>query len=243
MKTEFPPMLSVSDAHGRTMSFQFRPAAEPTARTIIILHGHKFNAQPSKFRDPAWNVVVPLDHFGVEQCGCWWLGEGGDFFVPAFMKRIIENVAELVGMELELYFWGSSMGGYGSLLYGMLFEAKASFALLPQTKLLGSRYAQQGMARFFAPIFGEETDIYYNDLVEVLEKQVERGKKMPLFYLSGNRYDKVDYNREQILRFAERCDQLGLNYHLEILPVAGHTLSRTIPECMTLMTRYTDGAK
>ena len=39
----------------------------------------------------------------------------------------------------NLYFWGSSMGGYGAIVHGFELNATAVYAHIPQTKLKHSR--------------------------------------------------------------------------------------------------------
>lgn len=53
----------------------------------------------------------------------------------------------------DIYFWGSSMGGFGALLHGYLNRAKAVYANVPQTKLLGTAYSDFGMRKYFEKIF------------------------------------------------------------------------------------------
>lgn len=129
----------IQDEQGRKLYYVIRLAKDPkNARTLFILHGHQHNAKASSFTDENWNVVCPIDNFGYEQCGSWWLGENNDFFVKELMLRLIEKVKEITGGH-RLYFWGSSMGGYGAILYGLLTGAEAIFAHIPQTKLIGKK--------------------------------------------------------------------------------------------------------
>ncbi|HEB5611596.1 TPA: hypothetical protein RZD95_002604, partial [Mannheimia haemolytica] len=97
----------IQDEQGRKLYYVLRLAKNPKeARTLFILHGHQHNARASSFSDENWNVVCPIDNFGYEQCGSWWLGENNDFFVKALMLRLINNIKEITGSH-RLYFWGS----------------------------------------------------------------------------------------------------------------------------------------
>ncbi|HDL5661931.1 TPA: hypothetical protein PXE23_002596, partial [Mannheimia haemolytica] len=154
----------IQDEQGRKLYYVLRLAKNPKeARTLFILHGHQHNARASSFSDENWNVVCPIDNFGYEQCGSWWLGENNDFFVKALMLRLINNIKEITGSH-RLYFWGSSMGGYGSILYGLLTGAEAIFAHIPQIKLRNTKYTDGLPRKFFEKVINDENFPHWTDL-------------------------------------------------------------------------------
>ena len=122
------------------MKFLFRPANDiRVARTLIILHGHGANKSYSKFHDSNWNVIIPLDEYGTDNLGSWWLGENGDFKTFHLLQNLIKILNNYFKFS-SLYFWGSSMGGYGAIVHGFLLKAFAIYAHIPQIKLSDTEY-------------------------------------------------------------------------------------------------------
>lgn len=71
------------------------------------------------------------------------------FFWIDAMREILAAVRTRAGTG-RLYFFGSSMGGYGSLVHGHLLHAAAVYANVPQTWLLGSSYSDGGVKKFLS---------------------------------------------------------------------------------------------
>lgn len=224
----------LEDSMGRRMYYKLTPAKDPqNSPLLVILHGHTFNAKPSKFRDENWNVLCPIDSFGVDNAGSWWLGENGDYFVKDLLHTLISDVQKQTGTTKGLYFWGSSMGGYGAILHGCLLGAKAVYANIPQIRLLGSSYDRKQMNRFFAPIFGSDTQSVYNDVTNFI-----KDKDNPLFFLVQSRFDYPNYLEEQGLYFLERCREKNANISFEIVPERGHKTFYSIAEAVKKIAKY-----
>src|SRR5690606_15804942 len=126
---------------GREISYTFSPAEREDAPLVVILHGHSKNPRASRYRNPDWNVLCPIDNFGWKGYGSWFIGEGGDFFWLDAMPLLIRKVYS----GEHIYFCGSSMGGYGAILHGCRMKAQAVYANIAQTQLLGSTYSDNGM--------------------------------------------------------------------------------------------------
>ncbi|AEI35701.1 alpha/beta hydrolase family protein [Francisella salina] len=224
----------IEDEQGRRMSYKFTPAKDPqNSPLLVILHGHTFNARPSKFRDENWNVLCPIDNFGVDNAGSWWLGENGDYFVKDLLHGLIKDIQKQIGTVKGLYFWGSSMGGYGAILHGCILGATAVYANIPQIKLLGSTYDKKQMNKFFAPIFGYDTESVYNDVTNFI-----KDKDNPLFFLVQSRFDYPNYLEEQGLYFLEKCREKKVNISFEIVPESGHKTFYTIAEAVEKIEKY-----
>ena len=69
-------------SNGREITYYFRPAKVTGSPILIILHGFVFGGTSSNWRNPNWNVVCPMDRFGSESKGSWYVGERGDYFHP-----------------------------------------------------------------------------------------------------------------------------------------------------------------
>lgn len=229
----------ITDSKNRKMYYQFTPAKEPNnAPLFVILHGHTFNAKPSKYKNDDWNILCPIDNFGVNNAGSWWLGENGDFFVKDLLHTLILKIRNDTNSDKGLFFWGSSMGGYGALLHGVLLNAKAIYANIPQIKLLESSYSEKNMKKFFEPIFGTHKSNIYNDVTNLLN--TSKPQNNPLFFLVQSRFDYKNYLEEQGLHFFQKCKDNEINISFEIVPENGHKVFYTIDESVKKIEKYID---
>lgn len=229
------------DDKGRRMYYRYTPAlSECYSPLLVILHGHTYNVKPSKYANENLNVLAPIDNFGVNNCGSWWLGENGDFFVKDILHSLIKE--KLMASNSMLLFWGSSMGGFGAILHSILLKANAAYANIPQIKLIGSTYSNMGMKKFFIPIFEDDTESIYNDLSNLLENKAKeiKAKEFPLFFIAQSRYDYECYLEEQSLCFFKKCLELEINLHYEVFPKKGHSLMMPVNDSIEKMLSYVD---
>ncbi len=218
----------------RTIDYYFTPALSADRPILFILHGQGYVSQPSQFKSPNWNVVCPIDNFGYDGLGCWFLGEDGDFFWLEAIRSILSFVRSRSGKG-RLYFWGSSMGGYGSLVHGKLNNATAVYANVPQTHLLGSTYSNNGSKIYFSSIFGAEIDEKFNDL-KVFFKERSRTK----YFLCFNQLERGNYFAEQGLAFVTQLNQIRQKFYLEVRPLEAHGKNHGLSESLALFKKYAD---
>lgn len=218
----------------RTIDYYFTPAESPNRPILIILHGQGYVERPSQFQSPLWNVVCPIDNFGYNGMGCWFLGERGDFFWLDAMKLIIQEVREKSGSG-RLHFWGSSMGGYGGLVHGKLNNATAVYANVAQTHLLGSTYSERGSKVYFEPIFGDVVESRFNDL-KVLFQTRSRTK----YFLCFNQLERGNYFAEQGLAFVSQLNSIRQKFYLEVRPLEAHGKNHGVSEALALFRKYAD---
>lgn len=215
---------------GRDFTYYLTKAESPGKPILIIFHGHGYNKLPSAFKSPNWNVVCPIDDYGYDGLGSWYLGEKNDFYWLKAMPAILEEVRSEVGKG-RLYMWGSSMGGYASLLYGYMLNANSVYANVPQTHLLGSKYSENGMHKFFSHVLNEASD--YNDLKKIINKRV-RCK----YFLCFNQLEGSDYFLEQGLRFVSHLHSLKQPLYLEVRPQSAHGKNHGVSEAINLFKNY-----
>ena len=234
--SELEEHLVYEDDRGHCMPYLLRPAADPPAsRTLVILHGHGSNKRFAKFTSRDWNILCPFDRYGRGNHGTWWLGESGDDFVAAMLHGLIARVRAEIGGDQGLYFYGSSMGGYGAILHGLLLGAHAIYANIPQIRLRGTTYTDVTSQRNFVQLVGPERHPY-EDLVELMRGYQPR--ESPVFFIGQNRFDELDYLEQHCFYFINACNALGFNYHLEIHPLAGHTKPKTVAQSVALFDVY-----
>lgn len=218
---------------GRSIQYRFAPSAKPGAPLLVMFHGNTVNPRPSSYRNGNWNILCPVDNYGYNGAGTWYLGENGDFFWLRAMPALIRKV---YGGEY-VCFAGSSMGGYAAILHGIRHKAKAVYANIPQTTLLGSTYAAQGMKKCFDIIFGAAIDADYNDLRNQLSDDIKT-----LFIITGNQFDKANYVQEQYLPFIGKLIDLNIRVHFELRPEEGHKLTYSFVQAVELIERYLEEA-
>ena len=222
----------------KKMFFRFTPATETLpseSPTMMLLHGHG-STNPSRFRDPRWNAIAPIDNFGVEGLGSWWIGEDGDISTIKLLDEVIKKACQLMDCNeiRKLFIYGSSMGGFGALLHGHRYNAIAVYANVPQIQLLGTTYSEGGMKKFFSGVIGQGNN-HYNDLAGYLDSSE---LNHPLYFICENRFGYKNYRKEHVNRFLEILERNNLNYHLEIIPTKGHNKNRGINEVKAMFEQY-----
>ena len=214
----------ISDGKYR-MPFQIKVGNNVIDRkALFILHGHGANKRYAKFHDDNWIVICPLDIYGTENLGSWWLGEKGGFFTFRLLQGLIDILKEEYKLQ-KIFFWGSSMGGYGSILHGTICNADAIYAHMPQVKLKGTDYTDGINSKFYFPIFGESTSDY-EDLTKFLN--VKESKSSPIYFLSQNVFDYPNYISQHFIPLIKTMDSKGFAYSVEMNLEEGHKIFRSI---------------
>ncbi|AJC84185.1 hypothetical protein IMC75_04755 [Campylobacter peloridis] len=226
--------IAYIEKNNKKMYYKFTLSKRKDAPLLVIFHGHTFNSKPSNYKNEFYHILCPIDNFGVENCGSWWLGENGIFFVKELLHQLILSIKQKHNIK-KMVFWGSSMGGYGAILHGILLKADVVFANIPQIKLLGSTYSNSGMIKYFQPIFGNNISIY-NDLTNLLDKK--KPECNPLFFIIQSRFDYKGYLEEQGKYFFETCLKNNINISLEVVPLKGHRLFYSIDESIKKIERF-----
>lgn len=202
--------------------------------TLIILHGHGSNEKPTNFKKNGWNVLAPLDQYGKNGRGCWWLGEDNNFFIRDALQDLIKKLKNDRIINGDIYFYGSSMGGYGAILHGILCGAKGVYANVPQIKLIGSSYHQDVQRGNFDAI-SNSSDFIENDLSNLLNRNPS---SIPLFFICENRFSYLNYLKEQSNSFVNECIERDINFHYEVLPKKGHDKNLGINQVVDLFEKY-----
>lgn len=222
-----------------TLFYRFTPASfnPEGAPLLIILHGHGTKSA-TKFQHENWNVLTPVDHFGYKGDGCWWLGEEGDFFVARLLQKLIQEIVKEYQCENNIYFYGSSMGGYGAIYHGILANARAIYANVPQVKFFPSRYFKTFKKNGEYIFNMKESLPIENNLLNMLNIK----DKFPVFYLCENVCENKNhlegYLKEHTLAFLNKCYEYQIKTHVEILPQEGHTKNYGIGEVLEKFIKF-----
>ena len=229
----------VTDENGKEMWFRLKPARQDPANSPIylILHGHGTTSRPTLYAEPRWNVIAPIDNFGYEQKGSWWIGENGDESTSNLLGMVIEKSKQILESSDDsiVCIYGSSMGGYGAILNGCKYGAKAVYANVPQIWLLGSTYSELGMKKFFEAALSNSPNPLFNNMNNFIR---DFDGELPLFFLCENRFGQRNYRDEQAMSFVDTLNDLELNYHLEIVPTKGHNKNLGLREVRGLFEKF-----
>ena len=229
------------DDIGRKMWYRldFAKQNHENAPTMLVLHGVGHVTRPSLYAEKHWNTIKPLDQFGFENKGSWWIGESSDPFTIDLLEKVVIESKEKLDLNLnsKLFIYGSSMGGYGALLHGARFGATAVYANVPQVQLLGSKYSENGMKKHFEPILDKDGPLWnYNDLSLYLK---DTSLDHPLYFICENRYgSSEDYLHEHALKLVNMFIEENINFHFEIIPTKGHNKNRGIREVREMFEQY-----
>jgi hypothetical protein len=230
---------SVIDEDGKQMWFRLNPARESpeSAPIFLILHGHGTTSRPTFYSEPKWNIIAPIDNFGLDNKGSWWIGVDGDKSTSNLLSLVVTKSKDLLKSkkDVSVCIYGSSMGGYGAILNADRLNADAVYANVPQIRLLGSTYSELGMKKYFHAALGKEPDDMYNDLNNYI-RTVKR--KYPLFFICENRFGQRDYLQQQTMSFVGTLEELQINFHLEIVPTSGHNKNLGLREVRSLFEKY-----
>lgn len=193
-------LLYIEDAHNRKLFYRFTPAAVVSnfIPLIVILHGED-KTDALHFEYKMWNVLTPLDSFGTENRGSFWLGEKGDYFVKDLLQKLIQQISEEYECEDDIYLYGNSIGGYGAILHGILCKANAVYAHSPRIKLVDSN---------------QPDTLKENDLTRFLNPT----DSFPIFYVCDNADSGM---KDETAYFVDACQKYGLNIRLDFCPDKG----------------------
>ena len=233
-------LSKINDTYGNTLYYRLNLQKIPNGLPLlVVLHGN--GSSPTNFKQEGWNVLAPFDNYGYDSRGCWWLGESGDFFLKDLLQRLIKEISIKYKCEDNIYFYGSSMGGYGAILHGILSNARGVYANVPQIQFYNSTYFKNNFAKNANAIFNLDKPLpIENNLLEVLEKY--KNKKLPTFFLCENMIEKkkhlINYLEEHSLLFARKCYEYQIKLHLELLPYEGHMKNYGLKEVLNKFERF-----
>lgn len=231
----------VTDSYGREMWYRLDFAKEnhQNAPTMLVLHGVGHVSRPSLYAEKTWNTIKPLDQFGFENKGSWWIGEDSEPFTYHLLQKVVEESKMKLGTSLssKLFIYGSSMGGYGALLHGAKLGATAIYANVPQIKLLGSTYSENGMKKHFEPILTNKSEIWEMNDLSIYLRTIE--DPHPLYFICENRFGTSDnYLNEHAMKLIQMFIEEDINFHFEIIPTRGHNKNRGIREVRALFETF-----
>ena len=195
-------LLYIEDAQNRKLYYRFTPAAVASNFIpLVIILEDEGKADTSDFEYKMWNILRPLDSFGYEN--------------KELLQKLIKQIIEEYECEDHIYLYGSSAGGYGAILHGILCKANAVYAHTPTIRLL-------------------ETNSPENDLTNFLNPT----GSFPIFYLCDNESNPED----DTAYFADACKKNGIKVHLDFCPKSGEDEEHRIKEVLNFFERMVSQA-
>ncbi|MBT8343557.1 MAG: hypothetical protein KJO45_02455 [Sulfurovum sp.] len=225
--------LYIEDDNKRKLYYRFTPAAiASNFMPLIVVLDEGGSTEPTHFEHKMWNVLTPLDNFGYKNSGSCWLGEKGDFFVKDLLQKLIHEIAEAHECEEHIYLYGSSMGGYGAILHGILCKANAVYAHATQIRLQETQHTNTEMKQFYNSIFDKMTP-KEKDLTHFLNPS----DPFPVFYLSKG--STVDENcpEDDTAYFVAACKKHDIKVHLDFCPKLNDNGIQAVKEVLNFFER------
>lgn len=244
-------LYSIANEKGKKLPFAIIQAEKPAESPIVVaFHGWTGGLNVKRDFDtmitPAhvhefpqnWNVVLPQDRYGYARCGSWWLGEKGDFFLLKLLDDMIAMLRNQLGFQGDIYTYGTSMGGFGALMHGLRWKARAIAANVPQVRLLNSEWAEQH-SRLLKFVFGADLmDTFltapetlgddaralmrHADVTNFLDASLPLGQR-PTMLLAQSRYDITrTYPRDHCFYLVDKLFDCDINFELRTFPEFGH---------------------
>jgi pimeloyl-ACP methyl ester carboxylesterase len=255
----------IADSAGRKFLYYVNLAnnAPNTAPTLIVFHGwngaasNQINGERG-LGDPGWNTVFPVDYFGFNRMGSWYLGENGEYFVIDFVDRMIAELRNELGLAGAIYTYGSSMGGFGAVFHGIRHRVPVMVLDIPQTCLLGNvygRYHAQKLRKVFGDDVVEAVNSVgtldsdpgvrrYFDLSTLIGEANEDYK--PVVYIKQSRFDESDggggnsYYQQQTHRFVGALAEKEIPFRLMVDNVNAHKTTWNLWDAMKLISKGED---
>lgn len=231
-------LLYIEDANKRKLFYRFTPASIASNFVpLIVILSEEGKAEATHFEHKMWNVLTPLDNFGYENRGSCWLGEKGDFFVKDLLQKLILEIAEEYECEDHIYLYGSSMGGYGAILHGILCKANAVYAHAPHIRLQETHDADTEQKNFYDSIFAK-TDSKENDLTHFLNPT----DPFPIFYLCDDGTADQTGPEDETAYFVDACKKNGVKFDLEHCVKSRNDGNQTVKEVLNFFERMASEA-
>jgi len=215
-------LLYIEDDNNRKLFYRFTPAALVSNFVpLIVILDEEGRAEAANFEHKMWNVLTPIDNFGYENRGSCWLGEKGDFFVKDLLQKLIHEIAEEYECEDNIYLYGSSMGGYGAILHGILCKANAVYAHAPHIRLQETNTVSKE-----------------NDLTHFLNST----DTFPIFYLCDDGTADENCLEDETAYFVDACKKHDIKVHLDFCPKLEDDGIQVLKEILDFFERVVSGA-
>lgn len=228
-------LLYIEDTNKRKLFYRFTPSliSSNFVPLIVILDGEE-STKSLHFEYKMWNVLTPLDNFGYENKGSCWLGEKGDFFVKDLLQELISQISQDYECEDHVYLYGSSQGGYGAILHGILCKANAVYAQAPQIRLLDTKQSDTQAKQFYTSIFSE-TISTENDLSNFLNAR----DSFPIFYLCDTVESAESTLEDETAYFVDACKKYKIKFHLDSCPKSEDDENHNLKKVLDMFERTT----
>lgn len=202
LNMDYEDLLYIEDAQNRKLYYRFTPAAVVSnfIPLVVILEDEE-KAEPTHIEYKMWNVLTPLFTLGYEK--------------KELLQKLIQQICEEYECEDHIYLYGSSAGGYGAILHGILCKANAVFAHAPRIRLLDTNSPENDLTNFLNPT-----------------------GSFPIFYLCDNKSDPED----ETAYFADACKKNGIKVHLDFCPKSEENEDHKLKEVLNFFERMASQA-
>lgn len=232
---------------GRKFTYRFTPANFSKGAPLLVISSARGTKVPSKFQRSDWNILSVVDTFGRKGDMTAYLGEKGNFFIKELFYELIQSAIKKCACvpRTNLFFYSSSIASGGSIIQGILSDARAVYLNSPIIRGHGStiyksKYRDYDKAVDFV-IPPHMKNVIEADGAKFLK--AHRHKNLPVFFLCDSMHQSEpwlqNFLQEQTLYFVNACKEEGVEVHLELVDTEGHKIHHTTQEVIELFEKYT----
>lgn len=161
----------------------------------------RFNRQSWKIKESTLFYNDPTRYIDNSMLGGWGIGTPDDWYLEN-IKEIILKITEFYKIKNEnILFYGSSLGGFTSILLGTLVKDSKVLADVPQLTFENAKYFQHIKSKVFPNLSDEEIKNNYNYRLNVLDL-IKKERYIPNAYIIFDGYE-LDINEHYTHFFAE----------------------------------------
>ncbi len=216
VESTYPEIFRWGD---RAMRYAWLPASKESRGLVVYFHGH--NAYLHLGPVSAWenyDILAPWDNYGWNRQGSWFWGEKGDDFVEKMVYDLVKTI-RVKNPDLPWFTMGSSMGGFGSLLFGIKYGANGIYSMAPQVDLRQKirDYGIDNRDNPYGYLMGDSIESVV-DLPGIAESM----DAMPPTMITQHQFDSVNLFAEHAYKLMDIYNRKNCWYGLRVIPATGH---------------------
>lgn len=200
---------------------------------VVALHAMRSNTIAPKAKYERWNYLHPFDCYGYRDEGSFWAVGYPNWPLLESIVDIVNGLKNNKQFNGKVYVAGASSSGIAAVRLAKVLNAEAVYLNVPVLTSSSVYKSKDEMLPRYEAVFGDK-DINENALT-----YLEEGMKTR-FHIVDQRFGFRDFVRLNSFSFVQRCLDLGINVHYELLPTMGHSVSHTMRHVLGLFSKYPD---
>jgi hypothetical protein len=235
------PKIAIKMKKGLSLPYRFQTAtstdeAGSAFPLLVSMHAMKSNTTVSKLRHDDWNFLSPIDCYDYKEEGSFWVEGYPELTLLDMIVELVEGYKKNKLFNGDVYIIGSSSSGIACAYLANKLNAQAVYLNVP---VLSSNtiksLSKTPFGRYFK-VFGD------GGVDEHAVDYIFKGMKTR-FHIIDQRFGFKDFVVLNSFPFVERCLELGINVHYELLPTSGHTVNYPMSHVLELFSKYLNNGR